>query len=78
VAVITGSSRGLGFLLAREFARQGCRLVICARDQNELDRARRELGADTLAVRCDVTDRGQVHELIDTGSPSASATAAST
>jgi short-subunit dehydrogenase len=64
VAVITGSSRGLGFVLAREFAREGCRIVICARDQDELDRARRELGSDTLAIRCDVTDRNQVRELI--------------
>ncbi|MFU8805985.1 MAG: SDR family NAD(P)-dependent oxidoreductase, partial [Bradymonadaceae bacterium] len=39
-ALITGSSRGLGFLLAREYARQGCRVVICARDEGELDVAR--------------------------------------
>jgi len=30
--VVTGASRGLGLLLARELARQGCPLVICARD----------------------------------------------
>src|SRR5579884_3205001 len=32
VALVTGGSRGLGLLLAREFARQGCRVAICARD----------------------------------------------
>lgn len=43
MALVTGSSRGLGFLLAREFAHHGCRVALCARDQRELDRAREEL-----------------------------------
>jgi hypothetical protein len=30
-ALITGGSRGLGLLLAREFGRAGCRVAICAR-----------------------------------------------
>ncbi len=64
VALITGSSRGLGFLLAREFQRQGCRIVLCARDQAALDQARRELGGDSIAIRCDVTDREQVANLV--------------
>ena len=41
VAVVTGASRGLGLLLARELARQFCPLVICARDAAELERAAR-------------------------------------
>src|SRR3954462_8837884 len=35
--LITGASRGLGFALAQEFARQRCRVAICARNQDELD-----------------------------------------
>ena len=31
VVLITGGSRGLGLVMAREFAREGARLVICAR-----------------------------------------------
>ncbi len=49
VAVVTGASRGLGLLLATELARRGCRLLICARDRAELDRAAtrlREPGAE--------------------------------
>src|SRR5215208_5909914 len=60
VALITGGSRGLGLLLARELADQGCRLVICARDEAELARAREDLegrGAEVLTVPCDVADR---------------------
>jgi hypothetical protein len=32
VVLITGGSRGLGLVLAREFARRGSRVAICARD----------------------------------------------
>ncbi len=66
VVLITGGSRGLGFLLARQFARQRCRIVICARDRDELQRAEAALraeGADVLAVPCDITDQQQVQDL---------------
>jgi NAD(P)-dependent dehydrogenase (short-subunit alcohol dehydrogenase family) len=66
-ALITGGSRGFGLLLAREFARQGANVVICARDEAELDRARHDLagrGARVEAIPCDVTDRSQVERLV--------------
>jgi short-subunit dehydrogenase len=65
--LITGGSRGLGFLLAREFARAGARVAICARDEDTLTRAQDELGAQgvlALAIPCDVTDRKQVATLV--------------
>jgi NAD(P)-dependent dehydrogenase (short-subunit alcohol dehydrogenase family) len=40
VVCITGSSRGLGLALAEEFGRLGATLVLCARDGEELERAR--------------------------------------
>jgi NAD(P)-dependent dehydrogenase (short-subunit alcohol dehydrogenase family) len=69
VAIVTGASRGLGLLLARELARQGCPLVICARDAAELDRAAgqlREAGADVTAMACDVTDEATPSRLVQT------------
>jgi short-subunit dehydrogenase len=69
VAVVTGASRGLGLLLARELAGQGCPLVICARDAAELERAADELraaGADVTTIACDVTDEATPQLLIDT------------
>ena len=61
VALITGGSRGLGLLMARELALQGARLAILARDPDELDLARRELTAVShhrvLALPCDVRER---------------------
>ena len=68
VAVVTGGSRGLGLLLARELARHGCPLVICARDAAELDRAAGQLraaGAEVTAVACDLTDEASPPRLVD-------------
>ena len=39
VVLISGGSRGLGLLLAREFGRQGARLALFARDLGELEAA---------------------------------------
>jgi short-subunit dehydrogenase len=67
VVLITGSSRGLGLALAEEFAAQGARLVICARDQRELETARARLaahGAEVLAVTCDVSVQDEVQALL--------------
>ncbi|MCA9971813.1 MAG: SDR family NAD(P)-dependent oxidoreductase [Anaerolineales bacterium] len=68
VVLITGASRGLGYLLAHEFAAAGCRLVICARHPQPLFEVEGELrrqGADVLAVPCDVADQAQVQHLVD-------------
>ena len=66
--LITGGSRGLGLVLAREFAAAGANVAICARDNEELERARQDLaarGANVYAFPCDVTDRAQVREMVD-------------
>jgi hypothetical protein len=60
VVLITGGSRGLGLVLAREAAAQGARVAICARDPETLEQARASLAAsraDVMAVTCDVADR---------------------
>ncbi len=67
VVLITGGSKGLGIALARQFAREGCRLAICARNREELHGAKRELqrrGAQVLALPCDVSDEAQVKQMI--------------
>ncbi len=58
VALVTGASRGLGLLIARELTRHGCRVMLCARDQAELRRAERALlddGGDVRSLACDLT-----------------------
>jgi short-subunit dehydrogenase len=68
VAIVTGSSRGLGALVAGELGRAGCKLVLCARDPNELRRAADQLGrrgVEVLAVRCDVSEAAAVEVLVE-------------
>jgi NAD(P)-dependent dehydrogenase (short-subunit alcohol dehydrogenase family) len=67
VAIITGSSRGLGLALARALAQRGWALVIDARGAHELERAARELGTITevVALPGDVTDDWHRGALID-------------
>jgi short-subunit dehydrogenase len=67
--LVTGASRGLGFAIARELARRGARLLICARDPVALDQAAWKLhdensGVEVCAVSCDVTDENAAERLI--------------
>jgi NAD(P)-dependent dehydrogenase (short-subunit alcohol dehydrogenase family) len=65
--LITGGSRGLGLVMAREFANEGAKIAICARDPKELDLALEDLrgrGAAAFGFPCDVTDRAQVNEMV--------------
>src|SRR6187549_2511288 len=54
--LITGGSRELGLVMAREFLREGARVAICARDEGELERAYQDLqqyGSQVFTVPCD-------------------------
>jgi NAD(P)-dependent dehydrogenase (short-subunit alcohol dehydrogenase family) len=65
--LITGGSRGLGLVMARQFAREGAKISICARDDQELARARedlRKLGAEIFTVQCDVTNNDEVQQMV--------------
>jgi short-subunit dehydrogenase len=67
VCLINGGSRGLGLVIARQLAMQGADLVITARDDRELDNARRELeglGARVLTVECDSRNRDEVQSMV--------------
>jgi 3-oxoacyl-[acyl-carrier protein] reductase len=54
-ALVTGASRGLGFGVARALAEEGCRVAVCARDPEVLERAAAELPGEILALPADVT-----------------------
>lgn len=65
---ITGGSRGLGLLMARELAEEGACLTLVSRDNKDLQAAESELmdtGARVLTFTCDVRDQKQVQEAID-------------
>jgi len=70
VAIVTGSSKGLGFASAKALAREGCRLVVCARTPEPLQEARRRLAEITgapegvLAVVADVSREEGAQEVV--------------
>jgi NAD(P)-dependent dehydrogenase (short-subunit alcohol dehydrogenase family) len=66
--VITGGSRGLGLVLARQLAQEGARLCLLARDGAELERARSELSdlTDVVAIPCDIRKEADVRAAIAT------------
>jgi NAD(P)-dependent dehydrogenase (short-subunit alcohol dehydrogenase family) len=67
VALITGGSRGLGLLIARELGRQGCTVVLAARDEIELQRAQQDLHADEIEafiVVADVTREDEAQRMV--------------
>jgi NAD(P)-dependent dehydrogenase (short-subunit alcohol dehydrogenase family) len=65
---ISGGSRGLGLLLAREFAARGAKVAISARDSDELRRAEEDLrrfSQDVLAIESDITMREEADNAIE-------------
>jgi NAD(P)-dependent dehydrogenase (short-subunit alcohol dehydrogenase family) len=69
LVLVTGGSRGLGLVLARELVSRGARVAICARDDAELGRAKRDLeerSGTAFAYVCDVTDRDDVMRMVAT------------
>jgi len=66
LALITGANRGIGLAIARALAREGCNLIITARDERALAKARIELenlNVHVLAQSCDVRSPDSVDYL---------------
>ncbi|MCS6873222.1 MAG: SDR family oxidoreductase [Pyrinomonadaceae bacterium] len=68
VAIITGSSSGIGFAIAKKMLQNGYACVINGRSVEKLEKAQKELKTlsdEMLAVRADVSKEEQVKELVD-------------
>ena len=65
-ALVTGGSRGLGFILARRLLEEGARVAICGRDPDTLDDAYAQLGGrgDLMTVTCDLSDPDEVDAMV--------------
>ena len=66
VALVTGSSRGIGLAIARLFAQQGAKVVLHGRDTGALSAAQNEIertGGKTMQLVADVTKFTEIEEM---------------
>ena len=68
VAIITGSSSGLGVAIAKKFAAEGCAVVLAALNKAALEQVAGEIrqayGVETLVVETNIADDAQVQNLV--------------
>jgi NAD(P)-dependent dehydrogenase (short-subunit alcohol dehydrogenase family) len=68
VAVITGSTRGIGLAIAKQFARRGARVVVSSRRADACEAAKDEIvsaGGEALAIPCNIGYKEQLQTLVD-------------
>ena len=68
VALVAAASKGLGRAVAYELAREGARIAICSRNQEQIRQAAEgihaETGAEVYYEACDVTRPDEVRSLV--------------
>jgi 3-oxoacyl-[acyl-carrier protein] reductase len=67
-ALVTGASRGIGRAIAHALAREGCKVALCARGAEDLERTRAELaakGATVFAIAADVAQSADAKRAVE-------------
>lgn len=64
VALVTGGSQGIGLACARRFAAEGCKVMIAARTQANIDAAVTSIGGDCAGISADCTTKDGVAKAV--------------
>jgi len=68
-AIVMAASRGLGYASALGLAREGCKLIVCSRDQARIEAAaaaiKKDTGAEVKALVADVSSASEAKRLVD-------------
>jgi len=67
IAIVTGSSSGIGKAIALTFGKEGASVVVAARRKDSCEKTAAQIrknGGDAMAIQTDVTDEAQVERLI--------------
>jgi 3-oxoacyl-[acyl-carrier protein] reductase len=65
VVIVTGSARGIGRVIAQEFAAAGARVVVSDIDQAACDKTALEVGGGAIGIKANVTSGEDVAALFD-------------
>jgi NAD(P)-dependent dehydrogenase (short-subunit alcohol dehydrogenase family) len=68
IALVTGSTRGIGLGIVKRFAQHGAKVVVSSRKADAVERARAEVveaGGDAFGFPCNVGDKAQLQALVD-------------
>lgn len=72
VAIVTGASSDIGKGIAKRFVDEGAKVILIARNLEQLEATRKEIGNEesTVSISCDLTDESQVlqtvNQIVDT------------
>jgi len=66
VAIITGASSDIGKVVAKRFLDEGAKVILIARNLDNLQKARKEIGNEdrSVSISCDLTDESQVLQTV--------------
>jgi 3-oxoacyl-[acyl-carrier protein] reductase len=66
VVIVTGSSKGIGFEIAKEFSESnGAHVVVCSRSLEQSEMAAKKIKGSTLALEVDVTNESSVNKFVE-------------
>lgn len=68
VAIITGTSKGIGRVMAKVLAKEGAKVILVAREKEAIDKLKNEIeneGGTALSITTDMREKNQVKNMID-------------